>query len=281
MAASHRFGASFGVREARALLLPNHGSAGQCGGTALVFGGMAEHHIEIDTGEGAMGTYVVHSDREGPHPVVLFLMDAPGKRQLLHDMASRIANEGYYVMLPQLYYRTVPEFELDFDSRESLKAMFGLMGGVGNAMVGRDAGALLAHAEADPMANASRVGVVGYCMSGPFSLWVAAEHNDRVLAAASFYGVRLHVDASDSPHLRLGEINGEVYVAAAEHDDYIDFAEIDRLEAAMQAADVNGRVERFWDKHHGFAFDDRPAHDQWAEDRHWARLFDLFSRNLS
>ncbi len=236
--------------------------------------------VEIATSDGSMGTYVVRPDGDGPFPLVLFLMDAPGKRSLLHQMADRIASNGYAVMLPNLYYRTTPSFELDFSSRESFERMVELMSGIGNRMVGRDAGALLAHAAADPTVDTTRVGCVGYCMSGPFAVWVAAEYPDQVTAAASFYGVRLHVEAGDSPHLRLGEITGELYIGAAEHDDYVPLDMIDRFEAAMQASGVRGRVERYWGTHHGFAFDDRPAYDRAADDRHWAALLDLFERNL-
>ncbi len=242
-----------------------------------------DRHLDIDTGEGTMGTFVVHPTDGGPRPVVLFLMDAPGKRPLLHDMATRLASNGYYVMLPNLYYRTTPAFVLDFASKESFATMSDLMRSVGNAMVGRDAAALFAHADADPAADTTTAGCVGYCMSGPFSIYVAAEHRDRVRAAASFYGVRLVVDADDSPHLRLGEIaeaGGEVYVAAAEHDDYVPLSMIDEFEGAMQAANVRGHVERYWGTHHGFAFDDRPAYDAAADARHWDLLLDLFARNL-
>jgi len=239
-----------------------------------------EAQIDIDTGEGTMGTFVVHPASGGPHPVVLFLMDAPGKRPLLHDMARTLAGHGYYVMLPNLYYRTTPAFELDFASKESFARMSELMRAVGNRMVARDAAALFAHAEHDPAADVARVGCVGYCMSGPFSIWIAAEYPERVRAAASFYGVRLVTDGPDSPHLRLGEISGEIYVAAAEHDDYVPLEMVDQFEAAMASAGVGGRVERYWGNHHGFAFNDRPAYDAAADQRHWDALLDLFSRNL-
>jgi len=243
--------------------------------------GTTSAHVDIDTGEGTMGTFVVHPDQGGPHPVVLFLMDAPGKRPLLHSMASRLAGHGYYVMLPSLYYRTTAGFELDFASAESFARMRDLMGALGNRMVARDASALFAHAESDPAAHAADVGCVGYCMSGPFALYVAAEHADRIRAAASFYGVRLHVEAPDSPHLRLGEVTGELYVGAAEHDDYVPLEMVDRFEAAMADAGTRGRVERYWGNHHGFAFDDRPAYDPVADARHWEVLLDLFGRSLA
>ncbi len=241
---------------------------------------MIERNIHIDTGEGSMATFIVHPGSDTPLPVVIFLMDAPGKRPLLHDMARRIAENGYYVMLPQLFYRAIDGFALDFDSDESRKQMFELMSNVSNAMVGRDVAALFARAEDDPAADPSHVGTVGYCMSGPFALWVAAEHSDRIRAAASWYGVRLHVDAPDSPHLRLGEIIGEIYVGAAEHDDYVPLDMVDRFETAMTESGVNGMLERYWGNHHGFAFNDRPAYDADADARHWDITLALFERNL-
>jgi len=241
---------------------------------------MVEADIVIQTDEGEMGTFVVHADGAASAPVVIFLMDAPGKRPLLHDMARRLASNGYYVMLPNLYYRTTPAFELDFSSKESFEQMVELMSNVGNKAVARDVGALLDHARRDAGADETTVGCVGYCMSGPFALWAAAAHADVVRAAASLYGVRLHVDADDSPHSRLGDVSGELYVGAAEHDDYVPLDMVDRFEAAMQDADVAGRVERYWGTHHGFAFDDRPAYDRRADDRHWAAMLDLFERNL-
>ena len=241
---------------------------------------MLRADIEIESTDGSIGTYVVRPEGDGPFPVVLFLMDAPGKRPLLHQMADRVAAHGYYVMLPNLYYRATSSFELDASSDESFQQMVELTQFVGTRMITCDAEALLAHAAGDPAADASRVGCVGYCMSGPFSIWIAAEYPQQVKAAASFYGVGLHVDANDSPHTRLDEIEGELYIAAAEHDEYIPLDMVDRFEAAMQAAGARGRVERYWGTHHGFAFDDRPAYDPVADDRHWAALLDLFERNL-
>ena len=237
--------------------------------------------IFIETAEGSMETYVTAPvGATGSLPLIVFLMDAPGKRPLLHHMADRIAAEGYHVMLPHLYYRVTPGFHLDFASKESFARMSELMRAVGNNMVVRDVEALVAHASNQPGVDTSRVGVVGYCMSGPFALFTASRLADRVRAAASFYGVRLHTDSKDSPHLRLGEISGELYIAPAEHDDYVPLAEIDRFEASMQEAGVRGRVERYWGMHHGFAFTDRPQHDADGERRHWDELLGLFARDL-
>jgi len=155
-----------------------------------------------------------------------------------------------------------------------------LMGGTGNRMIARDASELFAYAEKESVANAQIAGCVGYCMSGPFALYVAAEHQDRVRAAASFYGVRLMTDSSDSPHMQLANISGEIYVGCAEHDDYVPMAMVDDFETAMANSGVRGKLERYWGNHHGFAFNDRPAYDAVADQRHWEVLLDLFARNL-
>jgi hypothetical protein len=41
----------------------------------------------------------------GPFPGVFLLIDAPGIREELGDMMRRLATVGYYVLLPNLYYR--------------------------------------------------------------------------------------------------------------------------------------------------------------------------------
>ena len=71
-----------------------------------------ERHLDIASADGAMNTFVVHPEEGGPFPVVLFYMDAPGKREELHDMARRIAAVGYFVVLPNLYYRRSRDYFL-------------------------------------------------------------------------------------------------------------------------------------------------------------------------
>ena len=66
---------------------------------------MIERTLDISTRDGAMETFLCHPERGHPHPVVILLVDAPGIREELRDMARRVATVGYYVVLPNLYYR--------------------------------------------------------------------------------------------------------------------------------------------------------------------------------
>ena len=182
--------------------------------------------------------------------------------------------------MPNLYYRDVPSFTVHREDPASAKHMAHLMGNLGNAMVARDASKLLEHAESDGSANADNVGVTGYCMSGPFALWLAAEYPKRIKAAASIHGVRLAIDADDSPHKRAAEMTGEILVLAAEFDDWVDRPHFDRLTEALEAADVSYCAEWIEGVHHGFVFPQRPKYDKVASERHWELLHSLFDRNL-
>ena len=241
---------------------------------------MIEAEVPIQTADGTMSAFTTRPDEGGPFPVVFFYMDAPGKREELHDMARRIATTGYYVVLPNLYYRSTDEFVLDFEKGSNRDEMFDLMFKLSNRMIVSDTQGMIDFVEAEPDADASSVGCVGYCMSGPFSLSVAAAYPDRVRCAASIYGVRLAVDADDSPHLGFPQTTGELYVAAAETDEYAPPEMIQRVEAAIADSGVDGRVEWYPGTHHGFAFPDRAVYDKPAAERHWSRLLALFDRNL-
>jgi len=241
-----------------------------------------EHFVDIDTADSTpdtpMVTFVVHPEQGGPHPLVLFFMDAPGMREEIRDMARRLASAGYYVMAPQMYYREVSHYNL-FETGDRDR-MFELMNGLSNDMVVSDSRALIAHAAADGAATTDRVGAVGYCMSGPFAVYLLGQISEQIVAGASFHGVRLVTDDADSPHLQLAAAEGEVYVGAAETDSYAPPEMIAAFEAARIDSGCAGRTEWYPGTEHGFAFRERPMYDRDASERHWERLHDLFRRTL-
>jgi len=240
---------------------------------------MIEHHVDIPTADGAMNTFVVHPDEGGPHPVVLFYMDAPGKREELHDMARRIASVGYFVVLPNLYYRRTREFAFVRDEA-GMARMFEMMGHLSNGRVASDTGAMLEWVDAQPAADASRVGAVGYCMSGPFVV-AAAAHHPRLRCVASIYGANLVTDREDSPHRMLERVRCDTYFACAEIDRWAPRETVATLETALKAAGTPYRLEWYPGAQHGFAFPLREGiYDKPSAERHWSRLFALFERNL-
>lgn len=247
---------------------------------------MIERQLDIATADGSCSTFVVHPERGGPHPVILFLMDAPAIREELRDMARRLASVGYYVMLPNLYYRAGVEELWPFPTEPAAlerarERMFELMGALSIPLVMGDCKAMLDFADADPAANASRVGAVGYCMSGPFAINTAAAFPDRVRAAASIHGVALMTEAADSPHLAARGRDAGFYFGCAQIDRWFPEQEIPKLAADLAAHGVDAEVETYPGVEHGFVFPLRPVYDRPSAERHWERLFALFGARLT
>lgn len=244
---------------------------------------MIEKSALVNSSYGEMEIFIKYPDEEGPFPVIIFLMDAPGMRAELHDMASRLATSGYYVALPNLYYRTDPNFVLDFEDKtqNSRDKMFEHMNSLTNAMVCSDINNILDFVAHDENAKSELCGTVGYCMSGPFAFAAIAQFPSIIKAAASLHGVRLFTDNEDSPHLDAEKIEGEVYFGCAEIDEHAPQEMIDNLKAYLCRTDVKYRIEIYPNTDHGFVFPDRMAkYSRNAAETHWSRILSLFERNL-
>src|SRR5688500_17188673 len=117
---------------------------------------MIERELDIATADGVMNTFITHPEEEGPHPLVIFYMDAPGKREELHDMARRLGTAGYYVMLPNLYYRRVREFRMGA-GEEARQIMRDHMNSLNRDTVLMDTAALIATARKDAAASTAKI----------------------------------------------------------------------------------------------------------------------------
>jgi carboxymethylenebutenolidase len=245
---------------------------------------MIEDIRDIATRDGAMETFIVRPERGGPHPAVLMFMDAPGIREELYDMARRLASVGYYVVLPNLYYRAGRDSKfgpgvltVGDPERDRMRAIRTKMT---IPPVMRDVADMLAFLDTQAEVKPGPVGTHGYCMSGPYSLAAAARFPGRIAAAASFYGTWLVSDAEESPHLTLAKGTAELYISCAEHDELAPLTLVAELRKLFEASGAKGELELHPAVHHGFAFPQRWCYDKPAAERHWERLIALYRRRL-
>jgi carboxymethylenebutenolidase len=218
--------------------------------------------------------------------VVLMMMDAPGVREALREICRRIAQSGYYVLLPNLFYRTTREFVLGPtrdhpDAEANIKKMLAMVASIPNDKVEADVGVILDGLPSMADAKPGKIGLVGYCMSGAFVTVAAAKHPDRIGCFASYYGTRLITDKPDSPHLMLSGIMAEGYYSFAEHDTYVPLEQVAAFEKLLAAAPFPSRSETEMGTHHGYAFPDRGNLNEAAREKHYERMLALYRRNLS
>ncbi len=245
---------------------------------------MNRTQVEIKTADGVCPTSVFQPAESGRWPGVILYMDGPGIRPALFEMGERLAAAGYVVLLPDLFYRAGPyspvnpkELFSDPDKRAAHGKYFT---STSNTKAAADTQAFLDYFDVSPNVAGTRVGVTGYCMGGGIALTAAATYPDRIVAAASFHGGRLATDSRESPHLLAARINASVLVAGAENDQGFPPEQAQRLRDALDAADVEHRVEIWEGVIHGWTMKDVPVYNEAAAERHWQELLALFEATL-
>ncbi|MGH7024791.1 MAG: dienelactone hydrolase family protein [Caulobacteraceae bacterium] len=246
---------------------------------------MSQTEVSIPTPDGDARAYVFKPEGKGPWPAVIFYMDAPAIRPALFQMCERLAGHGYYVLLPDMFWRAGPYEPIDlkqaFASEEARRAIFGkFMASTNPEKSTRDTGAFLAWLDRQPEAKADKVGVTGYCMGAGLALRAAGAYPDQIAAVGGFHGGRLATDEPDSPHLLAPKIKARVYVAGADEDAGFPPEQADRLRAALTGAGVENTVEIYAGARHGYAPPDMPVYNEAAAERHWRELLTLFEETL-
>lgn len=240
---------------------------------------MIEREADIQTGDGAMKTFLFHPEEGGPFPVVLYLMDAPSIRPALKEMCSRLASAGYYVMLPYLYYRGGPYREFGA-SDEDMHARRDLMAGVTRAGAIKDARALFAFADQDTAASTGKAGAVGFCMSGPLVVAIMNAMPERVAAGASLHGAWFVTDKPDSSEKNVSNIKGELYFGWAANDPTAPVEQRDIMRKALTDAGVPATIDYFENALHGFAPPGGARYDRYASEKHWERVHAMLRRQI-
>jgi carboxymethylenebutenolidase len=249
-------------------------------------GRMPGSNVNLSASDGPTTAYLARPEGTGPWPGILFFMDALGPRPTLYAMADRLADLGYSVLLPNMYYRSgsyepfdptkifgaspgTPEFERVMAMANSIE----------DAAAMRDAAAFFDFLDRDPHTLGPKFGTLGYCMGGGFALGAACSHPGRVAAAASFHGARFVTDAG-SPEIIATTLSAAAYVGVAEVDRRHTAETTRHLEEAFTRADVPHSIELYAGTSHGFAVSDLPVFNQAACETHWARVAAFFERHL-
>jgi carboxymethylenebutenolidase len=242
---------------------------------------------DIETTDGVADSFLALPDDDARHPGVLFYPDAFGPRPRIEEMARRIAEEGYVVLVPHLFYRQGRAPLLDTSTLKDPEVRGKLFKTIGPWMrqltpdrAMSDAAAYLDFLAGHDAVADGPMGVTGYCMGGALALRTAALRPQQIGAAAAFHPARLATDAADSPHLLADRIEAEVYVASADGDPGMPPEQQRLLDEALSAAGVRHRCEQYDGAAHGFTMADTAVYDEAATERHWASLLGLFARTL-
>jgi carboxymethylenebutenolidase len=243
---------------------------------------VSEAEVDVTTPDGVADCYFVHPS-SGAHPGVLIWPDAFGLRPAKKQMGRRLAESGYSVLVVNQYYRTQRAPIVNTTNFAEVRdTLMPLMGSLNADTQTRDAMAFVSFLDSQPAVDQSRkMGTMGYCMGGPFTMRTAAAVPDRVGAAASFHGGGLVTDEADSPHLLVPEMKAQYLFAIAENDDENQPEAKDVLRDAFSEAGLPAEIEVYAGATHGWCPPDSTVYHEAQAERAWSRLLVLFENALA
>ncbi len=253
---------------------------------------MMQKHVDIATPRGPIDCYVAHPQGSGLlFPLVLLFMDVWGLREELFGLARRVAAQGYYCLLPNLFYR---QGKLRYEKRDAAgrmvsfdtlpkdmqEEMRGRSDKIDRASTREDIAALLDFCRGEPV-DPGPAGSIGFCLGGREAFYAAQEFPDRFRANASLHGTALVTDAPDSPHKLAHLMRGELYCGYGERDRFAAPEALAALERALGGrSDLSYRFHLHHGAGHGYALPDRDIHDHAAAETDWREIFAMFDRVL-
>jgi carboxymethylenebutenolidase len=260
--------------------------AGLAAAGAALAAEVVETDVEVKTAEGICDAALFHPPGEGRWPAVVIFTDILGLRPVFRDMGRRLSAEGYTVLVPNPFYRTqkAPVIQGPFDfANPADKAKLGpLTAPLTREAMTHDCGAYLAFLNAQKTVHRQRkVGVVGFCMGGPYTIVAAALAPERVGAGASFHGANLVTDKPDSPHLLVPKLKAAYYFGIAANDDARQPDAKDKLRQAFADAHLPAQIEVYAGANHGWCVKDNPTYSAAAAERAWTNLLSLYGRALA
>jgi carboxymethylenebutenolidase len=252
---------------------------------------MKEAFAQVATPEGVMRAFTTHPEEGGPFPAVVIFMDVWGLREELYEIARRVATVGYYAVVPDFYYR-FGNIAFDFrdaDNKvisvarlpeENRALVEGTLAKLSNGMVVSDTGALLHYLASQQKVRRGEKGAIGYCMGGRHAFCAATQYPEEFGAVAALHGTALISKRPESPHLRIGELRGEVYCGFGERDPHTERPLVAELAELMHRARVRYRYEVHAGAEHGYALPSRDVYDSRAAARDWELIFSMFDRRI-
>lgn len=246
---------------------------------------VVESDVMVPTPDGEADCYFVHP-AEGSHAAVIVWPDIMSIRPAFRAMGKRLAESGYSVLVVNPYYRTargqvLPEGKTFRDPgvRELLMPHAQTLSPATCVSDGR---AFVEWLDQQPSVDAGRkIGTTGYCMTGSYTMRLAAAMPDRIGAGGSFHGGGLATDKEDSPHLLVPQMKAGFLIAIAENDDERDPQAKVLLREAYDAAGVAAEIEVYQGTLHGWCPPDSAVYNEAQAERAWSRLLDLFERELA
>jgi len=243
--------------------------------------GVTDAEVTVTTPDGTADCYFVHPS-SGTAPGVLLWPDIFGRRPAMQQMAKRLAESGYSVLVVNPFYRVKKAPTADNGAATPIQQVMPLAQALNETTHMTDAKAFIGWLDQQPsVAKNRKMGTQGYCMGGPMAFRTAAAMPDRVGAVASFHGGGLVTTAPNSPHLQAAKTKVQFLVAIAANDDQRAPTDKTVLKETFEKASLPAEIEVYTGAAHGWCPPDSSVYNEPQAEKAWSRLLALYSKALA
>ena len=243
---------------------------------------MTDAEVTIKTPDGTAEAYFVRP-ATGMGAGVLLWPDIFGLRPAMRQMAKRLAENGYAVLVPNPFYRQKKANEVaEKGAATPIPQLLPLAQALSETTHMTDA------ARSSPGWTSSRrsprtgrIGTQGYCMGGPMAFRTAAAMPDRVGAVASFHGGGLVTPQPNSPHLQASKTKVQLLIAIAANDDMRAPDEKNVLKETFAKTNQPAEIEVYTGAAHGWCPPDSGVYNEPQAEKAWSRLIALYAKALA
>ncbi len=238
--------------------------------------GLEAGDIEIPTSNGKIPGYRALPAQGGPFPVVVVLEEIFGLHEHIKDMCRRFAKLGYYAISGEYYARLG-----DVSKLADIQQVLAIVTKTPDAQVMSDLDAAVAFAKASGKGDTARLGVTGFCQGGR-NTWLYAAHNPGLKAAVAWYGpiaAPTNEVRPKNPIDLVGAMKAPVLGLYGAADTGIKVEDVEKMKAAMAAANKPAEFVIYPDAPHGFNADYRASYREAAAKDGWQRLQAWFKKN--
>jgi carboxymethylenebutenolidase len=242
--------------------------------------------VTLNTADGAADALLFRPSGEGAWPAVILWPDLTGLRPVYADLGRRLAAEGYVVLVPNAFYRSV---KLDGSEATAQPVLpFGELfrrgapwrAAASDEAIIKDSFAYVAFLDALNQVDKSKpVGTVGINIGAAHAFVAARAVPTRIAAVAAIHPMAIATTRDNSPHLFVDQSKAAYLVEIAQPDDEREPNDKDDLRAAFAAAGLPATVEVV-PAAGGFMVADDPGYDEVAAQRVWGKVLALFRKRL-
>lgn len=235
--------------------------------------GLTTGEVRIPTGNGDIPAYRAMPSQGRSFPVVLVVQEIFGVHEHIKDVCRRFARQGYLAVAPELYAR-----QGDVSKLSAIDDIRTIVSKVPDAQVMADLDATVAWVKASREGNVAQLGITGFCWGGRI-VWLYAAHNPQLKAGVAWYGRLIGKPSELQPQHPLdvaGNLNAPVLGLYGGSDQGIPLDTVERMQAALKAANSSSHIVVYLDTPHAFFADYRPSYRKEQAEDGWKRLQEWF-----